>query len=148
MASRAPSLFVQKVYLDRYYPGSRCTVHQSELRWRGQLQPTSLSHSYVVKLGYKLHDVPRVHVVHPTLAVREGEKLPHVYEGNRLCLYLPRAAEWSKALLLAETIVPWASEWLLHYEVWLATGVWAGGGQHPNGAKQQAQPDREGLGCA
>jgi hypothetical protein len=89
-----------------------------------------------VKLGYKLHDVPRVHVVHPNLAVRAGEKLPHVYEGNRLCLYLPRAAEWTRSMLLAETIVPWALEWLLHYEVWLATGTWTGGGQHPIGEKQ------------
>lgn len=36
-------------------------------------------------------------------------------------------------MLLAKTILPWTAEWLLHYEVWLVTGEWVGGGVHPNG---------------
>ena len=32
-------------------------------------------------------------------------------------------------MLIATTTVPWAAEWLLHYELWLATdGTWCGGG--------------------
>lgn len=34
-------------------------------------------------------------------------------------------------MALAHTIVPWACDWLMHYEFWLATGTWAGGGVHP-----------------
>ena len=34
-------------------------------------------------------------------------------------------------MLLADTIVPWAAEWLMHYELWLVTGEWTGGGDHP-----------------
>ena len=33
-------------------------------------------------------------------------------------------------MYLAETILPWASEWLAHYEGWLYTGEWKGGGVH------------------
>ena len=33
---------------------------------------------------------------------------------------------------LATTIVPWCSEWLFYYELWLATGEWLGGGVHPH----------------
>ena len=29
-------------------------------------------------------------------------------------------------MLIVDTIVPWAAEWLLHYEIWLATGEWFG----------------------
>jgi hypothetical protein len=32
---------------------------------------------------------------------------------------------------MATTIVSWTSEWLLHYEVWRATGAWTGGGHEP-----------------
>ena len=29
-------------------------------------------------------------------------------------------------MLIVDTIVAWAAEWLLHYEIWLATGEWFG----------------------
>jgi len=32
---------------------------------------------------------------------------------------------------IASTILPWASEWLFHYEIWRATGEWTGGGREP-----------------
>ena len=34
---------------------------------------------------------------------------------------------------VVNTIIPWTSEWLLHYELWHATGKWLGGG-HRNDA--------------
>ena len=33
--------------------------------------------------------------------------------------------------LIAETIIPWAAEWLFFFEGWLIDGHWAGGGTHP-----------------
>lgn len=33
---------------------------------------------------------------------------------------------------IADTIVPWTSLWLHHYEIWLATGIWCGKNEeHP-----------------
>jgi hypothetical protein len=32
---------------------------------------------------------------------------------------------------MANSIVPWASEWLFFYEMWLITGEWDGGGRWP-----------------
>jgi len=32
---------------------------------------------------------------------------------------------------LVDTYIAWTSEWLWHFEDWLTTGVWAGGGEHP-----------------
>jgi hypothetical protein len=31
-------------------------------------------------------------------------------------------------MLLATTVLLWAAEWLMHYELWLVTGQWHGGG--------------------
>jgi hypothetical protein len=46
---------------------------------------------------------------------------------NTLCLYL--GEEWSRVNPLTD-LVGWATEWLFFYEVWLATGMWLGGGLH------------------
>jgi hypothetical protein len=34
-------------------------------------------------------------------------------------------------MLLAHTLLPWTAEGLLHYELWLITGTWTGGGHTP-----------------
>jgi len=31
---------------------------------------------------------------------------------------------------LSNSVALWISEWLLHYEIWLITGEWHGGGVH------------------
>jgi hypothetical protein len=47
-----------------------------------------------------------------------------------LCLFLGNH-EWHESIPIADTLVPWASEWLFFYELWLATGEWLGEGEHP-----------------
>jgi hypothetical protein len=42
-------------------------------------------------------------------------------------------------MFLADTVVPWTSEWLFFYEVWHATGLWLGGGTHPNRPEHQSE---------
>lgn len=54
-----------------------------------------------------------------------------MYADDRPCLYYPKAKEWSESMLIADTIVPWLAEWLFHYEIWVLTGQWEGGGIHP-----------------
>lgn len=73
----------------------------------------------------------------PTDALHPGTlTLPHIYPGNELCLYYP--GEWHDDMLLATTVIPWTAEWLMHYELWLVTGHWSGGGHTPraNGSRR------------
>lgn len=101
--------------------------------WIGFIQPTIRSDTYKIKVKYFLGDVPKVWVLSPQLVSRsDKEGIPHVYPGKRLCLYLPTANDWNKNMLIAETIIPWTSLWLYHYEIWHATGEWLGGGVHPS----------------
>ena len=65
----------------------------------------------------------------PALESRPGESLPHMFENGSLCLHLEE--DWTTDMLLADTLVPWTSEWLIHYEIWRFTGVWYGGGEWP-----------------
>jgi hypothetical protein len=63
--------------------------------------------------------------------------LPHVYQQKPtwLCLYLPRAREWSGWMRIDQTVVPWAALWLFYFEEWLDSDDWKGGGEHPRGAR-------------
>lgn len=87
-----------------------------------------MSPVYTVRVEYTLEAPPRVKVLEPPLDPGHRERLPHVYSGDRLCLYDPRSGDWNRDMFLSDTILPWAAEWLFHYEVWKATGRWVGGG--------------------
>ncbi len=141
---RAKNLALQQLHLLRLFPDSDCRIQRSELRWEHDITPTDRSDTYRVRITYKLGKPPRVEVLSPKLQRRNG-KLPHVYPGERLCLYLPGIGEWGGDQLLATTIVPWASEWLAHYEDWLFTGVWHGGGTHPGRWDGDADPEAGGV---
>lgn len=101
-------------------------VARGILTWHGRLRPSALSPSYAVSLTYQRGQPPAVYVVDPDLDAGHREQLPHVYDDDRLCLYTP--GEWREHMSIAETILPWTSVWLLHYELWHATGHWDGGG--------------------
>ena len=75
-------------------------------------------------------------VLTPELTARNGERIPHMFNGKELCLFRYKYYEWNSSMHLAETILPWTSLWLHHYEIWHATGVWCGSKQeHPENDK-------------
>lgn len=123
---------MQQARLRKLYPDASCRIARSNLTWEGRLAPTGLGQQYLVRLTYSLQGSPRLYLIEPEMR-KVGGKLPeHIYpDDGRLCLYLPSAGDWDGTMSLADTMVPWACEWLFHYEIWLATGVWCGGGNHP-----------------
>ena len=137
------SVIVQASKLKKRYPESSCkTKYGNVLVWKGKLKPTPLSQEYTLRLRYRLKERPEVHVIEPKLFIPEGKRLPHVFEGNELCLYFK--SDWQPDMDIAETIIPWASEWLLHYEIWLVTGEWQGGGIHPKINKKENKGETRG----
>ena len=129
--TQIPNVMRQWIALKKAFPASTGGVRQNRLKWMTELQPSSLSDTYEVELLYSLEVSPKVFVRHPKLESRELSRPPHTYKDGSLCLYLPRAGEWRRHMYLTDTIVPWTSEWLFHYEIWLGTGGWCGGGIHP-----------------
>lgn len=125
---RAPELPLQALAIRERFGGS-ASIRRGQLTWAGRLQPSNYSESYEVTIRSQAWRHPQVSVRDPDLVPNEHGWLPHFYPDIRtLCLYDPKSDEWSRRDWLAETIVPWAAEWLLYYELWRATGLWHGSG--------------------
>jgi hypothetical protein len=125
----ARSLVQQAFALHASFPEVRADLSPKRLIWRGTITPTALSRAYRVSITYRLRQYPEVQVLAPALETRPGESIPHLFSNGTLCLHLED--EWSPDMLVVDTTVPWTSEWLLNYELWLATGSWYGGGEWP-----------------
>lgn len=137
MANNYLSIAIQADALRRYPTGQIAYRKGNLLVWRWEVQPSSLSTKYTIKLVYRYGVTPKVWVVSPKpLALAEGEtSLPHVYstQEQQICLFYnveEEDKEWRQDMILANTVVPWISEWLYFYELWLITGTWLGGGVH------------------
>lgn len=132
---RYPSLSpaIQGIALRDRFAGSVLRMRGKSITWTAKLRPTPLSREYTVRITYALDRYPPRVKVLPQPASRPGKPLPHVYGDGTLCLH--KFGEWSRDMLISDTTVPWTCEWLLHYEIWLATGEWHGGGEDPAGSE-------------
>lgn len=145
MSSRRPGLTIAQqaagiAGLWQAHP--RPVVGRGVLRWTGSLQPTAVSPAYAASLTYQLGTPPHVYVLDPVLDPGHREQLPHVYEGNELCLY--DFGDWKPTMPLGRTVIPWTAEWLLHYEIWRTTDRWVGGGRtHEPRSAPGASPEAE-----
>ncbi len=102
-----------------------------------QIQPTAVSEVYDLKFVYIDNKWIKIFVIQKTLEIAKNRtKLPHVYDSQKqqLCLYSPSKKEWNAHNYIIDTIIPWISEWLYFYELWLPKGKWLGGGhnEYPN----------------
>lgn len=125
------NLDLQTLRIRTRYPAFRCVRSTRTQRVVvGPIQPTSISDRYEVQIRFGWGMIPEVQVLDPVPVPRPGTtKLPHVYAENDLCLYTFENGDYDFARdYIADTIIPWTAEWLAHYEVWYATGVWYGGG--------------------
>jgi hypothetical protein len=127
-------LTIQANILQLHFPDSKYFIKNDTLTWKGYLQPTQKSKKYLIKIEYQSGCHPNVYVLEPaSLLFAEGKiELEHVYDTKtqKLCIYHRDGLEWFENMLIADSIIPWVSEWLLHYEIWVATGIWHGGGIH------------------
>lgn len=133
-------LIDQQLALKISYPDACCFIRQGVLHWEGTIQPAPLSRAYHIRVTYQLKRRPKVMLYGDNVQGLDRPDFPHQFSIDKdrkcvfLCLHLSH--EFNSQQLLADTIIPWASEWLYFYEIWLTTGEWCGGGHSPNGQKQ------------
>ena len=130
---RVKSLFEQMGAIKRGFPDFNVRVESNKLIINGQIKPTARSVSYTVQIEYQCKNVPRVKVLNPKLVKNfNNEEIPHIFPGKILCLYMAKYREFQFSDFISQTIIPWTSLWLYHYEVWHTSGSWLGGGEHPS----------------
>lgn len=140
MTHKAPSLGRETIgvpeqgaHIQHRWPSFECSVSDGKLTCVGTVRPDPFSREYRVRIEYRAGRSPRIWVEDPPIERRPqepDEPIPHTYryhiEGEeRPCLDFDA---WHPGRRIADTMVPWTCEWLLHYEAWRQTGVWCGGG--------------------
>jgi hypothetical protein len=141
----------QDAAIRRLFPDFRLTAAADWIGvWEGPVRPASKT--YTIRIVYfrrrffdgwhlSNHYVT-VHVVDPLIGelMLDGDDLPHIYWNDRapfwpaLCLWDPEEMYWDPEMMIATTIIPWTSEWLLFFEYcrypvnfWGPAGTRAGG---------------------
>ena len=138
--SRILSLSAQNMIIKQRFPKFECydiSDRKGKGIWEGDLQPQETSQIYriKIKITHYMKKNPVITVIKPKLLLVEGQtQLPHIYgylDGlPELCLFYKD--EWNTSRCIADTIIPWASEWFFYYEWWLDNGgVWRGKEKHP-----------------
>ena len=130
------SVALQFYNLKYEYPDMNIRLHRNKMQCWFNVSPTPLSKIYNIYMIYTGTGRPKVILYDNNLLKIDQPDFPHCYDKNiednkvELCLYYGR--EWNRRKLISETIIPWTVEWLAHYEIWLVTGKWNGGGKHPS----------------
>lgn len=114
---------LQGPLIQKYFPGFKCRLRCGQLTCEGEIQPTDYSNKYSIRIQYEEWKEPKVRIVRPHI---EPKKEIHMYQDGTLCLYHPPTQPWSDANDLHKTIIPWAAEWLVYYELYLSEGKWMG----------------------
>ncbi|MFS7401619.1 hypothetical protein [Carnobacterium maltaromaticum] len=100
------------------------------------LQPTPFSPFYQIEICKGLYGNFEAWLIGGIKKI-DDISFPHIYRIDKtnqrvqLCLYHPKKYEWNKLQTIHTTIIPWVSDWLYYYELWLDDAVWRGGGEHP-----------------
>ena len=107
--SRSLSIAEQEIKIKSFFPEfSGKKINSQKKVWIGYIQPTRRSKCYQIKIEYKVGQQPRITVLKPELVLARGANiLPHVYSGNKLCLFSPENGEWTPEKFIADTIIPW-----------------------------------------
>jgi hypothetical protein len=122
--NRRPSLSsaIQQTSVKHWFPSFSSNFCRAAVTWKGQLQPRPGSPLYAISIKYRPGRPPLVRVLRPQIR----RDAPHLYTDGYLCLYWPKDLSWNSSRLVGETVIPWAAQWLLFYELWLDTGEWLG----------------------
>lgn len=122
----------QMIGIKAKFPRFDVRIKDGVLFAYGSIQPTERSISYDIKIRYTVKNQAEVFVLKPELIRNDkGEKIPHMYMQKKLCLHMPNYRQFTNADYISDTIIPWTSLWLYHYETWHISGEWKGGGEHP-----------------
>lgn len=139
MFNKSKNIAEQYLYLKlKYRPLPKSGIFNNTLIWEQEIQSDKFSKKYTIRIEYDM-SVPKVYINNQNILQSKNDIIPHNYYTKyisdknqivQLCLFYPKRKEWQRYMYIADTIVPWAIEWIYYYEMWRITGEWYGGGIH------------------
>jgi len=116
-------LLFQQKQIEKNFTFLKCNIQNNVLICIGILQPPDCN-SYKIKIEYTAGNEPKTTILSPHI---EPNKHIHMYKDHSLCLYFPPDMRWNEKIKLHEYTIPWISEWILYYEIYLINGnKWEG----------------------
>lgn len=106
----------------KYDTFSSKVTGRDKVKLKGTLRPSLLHKPYQVEIEYQLGKFPSVRIVSPEI----DPDAPHTFADNSICTFYPAYEIWNRRMKLSETLIPWISDWIFHYEIWLVTKKWNG----------------------
>ena len=135
------SMVAQIVRMSAKHPQLKLSLKGQTATWQGDWCPSELSETYQIRVRYTHCRRPIISILKPTLKIAKGkDKLPHTYLDGQLDICIHEPEEWNSRLFVADTIMPWVSQWLRFYEYWEQTGSWEGKGTNPEFNSHQRKP--------
>lgn len=130
------SISQQYLEIKSTIPEAKMKLKKNKLVTNIILKPTEISKSYSIEIIYFSSGICETWLRNvPDNIIKKD--IPHIYKTDyinrkiKLCLYNPQKFDWSHEEWISKTIIPWCIEWLFFYELWIAIGIWCGGGDHP-----------------
>lgn len=122
-----PKLMSELSTIKSNYDCFDCHIIRDTLVCTGVIRPSEYSRTYTIKISYKVWGKPHVWITDPIIEYNEDI---HMFkESNNLCLYYHKENPWKDSYHIYDKIIPWTSEWLVFYELYLIYGKWFGAEQ-------------------
>jgi hypothetical protein len=115
------AILIEKRLLKKYYPFLKFQIKNDKLFCSGFFQPTEYSPIYHYRVEWEPGFPPKVF---PTIPQIEYNEDIHLYADGSLCLYYPKDFVYTLKSHLHDTILPWAHEWFVFYELYQIKGRW------------------------
>lgn len=117
-------LSYQQQLIEKHFPFLSCSIINKVLTCTGWVQPDGCSQPYKVKVEYVAGYEPKSTILSPRI---EPHRDIHMYQDHSLCLHYPPDMQWNEKVKIYQYTIPWISEWIVFYEIYLRNGhKWEG----------------------
>lgn len=114
----------QKKLIEQHYDFLKCRIENNVLKCTGWLQPAGCKDAYKILVEYVVGKEPKTTILYPDI---QPSTSIHMYRDHSLCLHYPPDMKWTEQTKIYAYTIPWISEWLIHYELYLTNGnKWVG----------------------
>ena len=116
------TLWFEKYLVEQHFDWIKLTINHGVIQGKGSLDIQGKVYDVTLEYNPKLFPRPdRIFIK----GIKYHPKI-HIYPDDTLCLYHPKIDRSPFRILPLVAIIPWISEWCVHYEEWKKYSVWLG----------------------